>query len=60
MAADLRPHDEELRSVAWCTPEQWAERLAPHKARRINACVHAADTGTTGYLQHGWPPPTPT
>ncbi|MFE2914786.1 NUDIX domain-containing protein [Kitasatospora indigofera] len=56
VAERLRPADDELKGLAWCTRDQWHQRLAPHLARRIDACVAAADSGITAYLQYGWPP----
>ncbi|MFG1878002.1 NUDIX domain-containing protein [Sphaerisporangium sp. NPDC049003] len=55
-AAVVHPFDEELAAVAWCNRREWTARLAPHLARRIDACIQAADSGRTVYLQYGWPP----
>nr|WP_239138085.1 NUDIX hydrolase [Sphaerisporangium rufum] len=54
-AAAVRACDEELSAVAWSTRPEWTARLAPHMARRIDACMHAVETGRTVYLQYGRP-----
>ncbi|MEU8278493.1 hypothetical protein ACFYOK_36990 [Microbispora bryophytorum] len=54
-AAAIQPCDEELSAVAWSTRPEWTARLAPHMGRRIDACMHAVETGRTVYLQYGWP-----
>ncbi|MFC0862274.1 NUDIX domain-containing protein [Sphaerimonospora cavernae] len=53
-AAVTRPCDEELSAVAWSTRQERNARLAPHMARRIDACLQAAETGRTVYLQYGY------
>lgn len=55
-ATAVRPCDEELSAVAWSTRQEQTARLAPHMARRIDACMQAAETGQTAYLQYGYPP----
>ena len=52
---DIRLQDGELTSWTMAAPGQWEDLLAPHMARRVRACADALDTGTTAYLQYGWP-----
>jgi ADP-ribose pyrophosphatase YjhB (NUDIX family) len=52
---DVQLQDGELTSWTMAAPGQWEDLLAPHMARRVRACAAALDTGTTAYLQYGWP-----
>jgi 8-oxo-dGTP pyrophosphatase MutT (NUDIX family) len=52
---EIRLQDDELTDWTLAAPPEWDSLLAPHMARRIRACVRALATGTTAYLQHGWP-----
>lgn len=44
--------EREIRSVAWCTPEEVAERAADFTARRISAALAAATDGPA-YTESG-------
>lgn len=52
-AIQIPPH--ELRSWAWCTPEEEVTRLSPLLARRASACRQARADGWTAYLEDGRP-----
>jgi 8-oxo-dGTP diphosphatase len=54
VAAISVPPDE-LRSWAWCTPDEAGERLSPLLARRVAACTAARAAGRTVYLEDGSP-----
>ncbi|GAA2467653.1 NUDIX domain-containing protein [Winogradskya humida] len=45
---------EELRSWAWCTQQQAAERLSEPMARRVAAAVRARAEGIAAYLENGF------
>ncbi|GAA0247681.1 NUDIX hydrolase [Cryptosporangium japonicum] len=49
----IRLPPEELRSWAWCTPEEVDARMAPQLARRVRAASRALATGATYYLEFG-------
>ena len=44
---------DELRSWAWCTPEEAAQRGSPLLAREVAAALRAHTEGTTYYLEFG-------
>ncbi|GAA1607371.1 hypothetical protein GCM10009828_038460 [Actinoplanes couchii] len=44
---------DELRSWAWCTPAEAAQRLIPLLARRVAAAVRARADGASYYLEDG-------
>ncbi len=46
---------DELRSWAWCSPEEAAARLTEPLARRVAAAVRARAEGTSFYLENGFP-----
>jgi 8-oxo-dGTP pyrophosphatase MutT (NUDIX family) len=47
--------DGELTAWTLAAPQDWDGLLAPHMARRVRACATALATGSTAYLQYGWP-----
>ncbi|MEU8001588.1 NUDIX hydrolase [Catellatospora sp. NPDC049111] len=51
----IRLQESELRSWAWCTPAQTAQRMtaAPILTRRVQAAQQAQRDGATYYLEHG-------
>lgn len=49
---DARLEEREIRSVAWCTPAEVAERAADFTARRIAAALAALDGGPS-YTESG-------
>ncbi|WP_205752841.1 NUDIX domain-containing protein [Cryptosporangium phraense] len=51
----IRLQPEELRSLAWCTPDESDTRTAPPLARRIRSALVARKTGETLYLEDGNP-----
>jgi 8-oxo-dGTP diphosphatase len=51
----IRLPADELRSWAWCTAQQAAERLPGLLDRRIIAAVSAREQGTMAYLENGYP-----
>ncbi|MFI7546499.1 NUDIX domain-containing protein [Actinoplanes sp. NPDC049599] len=56
----VRLDTSELRSWAWCDPDEATQRLLPLLARRAAAALQAARTRTTAYLEDGRaPPPAP-
>nr|WP_041833620.1 NUDIX hydrolase [Actinoplanes sp. N902-109] len=50
----IRLPPEELRSWAWCTEQQAAERLTELLARRIGAALRARAAGVVAYLENGF------
>jgi 8-oxo-dGTP diphosphatase len=52
-AAGIRLPADELRSWAWSTPEEAAERLSGLLARRLVAALHARAGGTSLFLEDG-------
>jgi len=50
----IRLPADELRSWAWCTEQEAAERLSELLARRITAAVKARAEGTVVYLENGF------
>lgn len=52
---EVRLQEGELTGWTLAPPHEWDNLLAPHMARRVRACASALATGTTAYLQHGWP-----
>lgn len=53
--AGIRVPPDELRSWAFCTPDEAGERLSPLLARRVAACAAAKAAGHTVYLENGSP-----
>ncbi|WP_284741687.1 NUDIX domain-containing protein [Amycolatopsis sp. RTGN1] len=47
--------DGELSEWDYSNRDDYVARLDDHMSRRIDACVVALRTGTTGYLHHGYP-----
>lgn len=45
--------DGEIRAWHWCNLEAAQQRLLPHVARRVAACMRAHDDGSTAYLEFG-------
>ena len=45
---------DELRSWAWCTEQEAADRLSELLARRISAAIRARAEGTAVYLENGF------
>jgi hypothetical protein len=56
LSGPVRLAETELRSWAWCDPDEAARRLLPLLARRTAAALQAARTGTTAYLEDGREP----
>ncbi|WP_081687813.1 NUDIX domain-containing protein [Glycomyces tenuis] len=54
-AESIRLPADELGSWEWCTIPQAHERMRPLVARRIEAALAAVETGTTVYLEAGYP-----
>ncbi|MEE6257108.1 NUDIX hydrolase [Plantactinospora sonchi] len=54
-AAGIRLPADELRSWAWSTPAEAAQRLSPLLARRAAAATQAVTDGVTAYLENGAP-----
>ena len=52
--AQIKLPAEELRSWAWCTPQEAAERLSELLARRISAAIRARAEDTAVYLENGF------
>jgi 8-oxo-dGTP diphosphatase len=52
--AQIQLPAEELRSWAWCTEQEAAERLSELLARRIRAAMRARAEGTVLYLENGF------
>jgi 8-oxo-dGTP diphosphatase len=52
----LRPVDDELASLAFCTAEEASSRLRPYVWHRAWAAIGALNTGEPTYLTHGLPP----
>jgi len=52
--AHIRLSVEELRSWAWCTEQQAAQRLSELLARRIAAAIRARAENTVVYLENGF------
>lgn len=46
----------EIAQIRWCVPAEYHELLAPHLARRLDACHDALTNGTSHYLHEGHPP----
>jgi 8-oxo-dGTP pyrophosphatase MutT (NUDIX family) len=53
--AALRVPADELRGVAWCTPDDAAQRLPPVLARRLASSCAARAAGEVAYLENGDP-----
>jgi 8-oxo-dGTP diphosphatase len=53
--ASIQIPADELRSWAWCTLQEAAERLSPLLARRVTAAVAARDASDPAYLENGNP-----
>jgi 8-oxo-dGTP diphosphatase len=53
-AEQIRLPADELRSWAWCTEREAAERLSELLARRIGAALKAKADGTVAYLENGF------
>jgi 8-oxo-dGTP diphosphatase len=51
--AAIRLPEDELRSWAWCTPDEADARLIPTLGRRIRASLQAAEIGSILYLEEG-------
>jgi 8-oxo-dGTP pyrophosphatase MutT (NUDIX family) len=51
--AGIQLPPEELRSWAWCTPEQAADRGSELLAREVAAAFRAIADGVTFYLEYG-------
>ncbi|WP_051570958.1 NUDIX domain-containing protein [Cryptosporangium arvum] len=51
--AVVRLPPDELRSWAWCGPDEVDTRMAPQLARRVRAASRALATGHTLYLEFG-------
>jgi 8-oxo-dGTP diphosphatase len=51
----IRLQTDELRSWAWCTEKEAAQRLSDLLARRLGAALQAHKKGTTTYLENGHP-----
>ncbi|MYW06375.1 NUDIX domain-containing protein [Streptomyces sp. SID3343] len=54
----IRLDRSELRSWRFAEPSAWQRLMAPHMARRLDACARALTTGETAYLHCGIPPNT--
>ncbi|MFB9363609.1 NUDIX hydrolase [Actinoplanes nipponensis] len=50
----IRLPPEELRSWAWCDPQQAGQRLSDLLARRLTAAIQARAEGSTAYLENGY------
>lgn len=55
----IRPAPGEIAAAELLTPGRAAHRLPADLARRTAQALHAQDTGTTVYLEHGRPAPWP-
>lgn len=53
--ASIRLQESELGAFELCAPADVYDRMPAHLARRAAATVHARDTGTTAYLENGYP-----
>jgi 8-oxo-dGTP pyrophosphatase MutT (NUDIX family) len=51
----IRLRSSELGDWEWCTVEQAHERMRPIVARRIESALAAVGTGSTVYLEAGYP-----
>lgn len=51
----IRLPADELRSWAWCNPQQAAQRLSGLLARRVATALQARTLGVTSYLENGHP-----
>ena len=56
----LQLDDAELSTWRLTTSAERAELMAPHMARRLDACAELLRSGSqaTAYLHHGWNPTT--
>ncbi len=54
-AGSIQIPPQELRSWAWCTPDEESARLSPLLARRVTASRRARAAGCTAYLEDGYP-----
>ena len=53
--AAIQVRQEELAGYEFVAPGQVDERLSPLLARRVEACVRAADSGAVASLENGFP-----
>ncbi|MEV7037596.1 NUDIX hydrolase [Amycolatopsis sp. NPDC051061] len=50
----IKLQDGELSRWDYCDRDDYVARLDDHMSRRVDACLDALRTGTTGYLHHGY------
>jgi 8-oxo-dGTP pyrophosphatase MutT (NUDIX family) len=55
----VRVRDDEIEQWKMAAPAEWDRLLTSRMARRVRACAQALATGSTAYLQHGWPLASP-